>query len=348
MHTHVHRALAAVIAGALAIILARGIAAEGQSPVSTTRGQSLTLDLSYQAVPSDNDPWHHLALTWQALVRQKTGGRIQIRLYPGGQLSGGNQQKEIELLQNGSIQAAIFPSSTLTVIDPRLQVVGLPWIVPTPDAATRVIEGPLGQQTADWLRAKGMEPIALGSNGFRQLANRKRAVLAPGDLEGLKIRVPGSQVLVDTWKALGAEPTVVNFAELYTALQQGAVDGEELPFVYKLSTKFYEVEKYATRINYSFDLIYVVVSKKVWDSVPAADQELLRSTAVLAAKEERAFLDNGETRVVNELQSHGMQVTILTLAQIKPFQAKVRPVYDEFAPAIGKNIIRQWLKSSGR
>jgi tripartite ATP-independent transporter DctP family solute receptor len=249
-------------------------------------------------------------------------------------------------VQNGTVQMSILPAVTLTVVDPRLQVVGLPWIVPSPEAAAKIIDGPLGQQTAGWLRAKGMEPLAIGSNGFRQLANRKHAVQTPGDLQGLKVRVPGSRLLVDTWKLLGAEPTVVNFAELYTALQQGTVDGEELPFAYKLSTKFYEVEKYATRINYSFDLIYIVVSKRVWDAIPAADQDLLRSTAQLAARDERRFLDTGDSSAVSQLQAHGMSVISLTAPQLKAFQTQARPIYTEFEGGIGKAIIQQWLNAS--
>lgn len=307
-------------------------------------GKKITIALSYQAAPSESDPWHFMAQRWQALLKERTGGNIEAQLFPGGQLSGGNQQKEIELVQNGAIQASILPTGTLSVIDPRFQVVQLPWIVLNNDAAARLIDGPLGQETLGWLRAKGMEPIGIGSNGFRQLANRKRPVTKPEDLQGIKLRVPGSRVLVEAWKALGAQPVVMNFAELYTALQQGTVDGEELPWVFKFSTKFYEVEKYGTQLNYSFDLIYVVFNRQLWDSFAPADQEVLRVTAREAARAEREFLSRAAQRVVEQLRMQGMDIIILTPYQLGAFQAKMPPVYDQFAGAIGKELIERFRK----
>ncbi|RJQ62297.1 MAG: DctP family TRAP transporter solute-binding subunit [Desulfobacteraceae bacterium] len=307
-------------------------------------GKEIKIGLSYQAAPSANDPWHHLGLTWQSLLKEKTGGRIQLDLFPGGTLSGGNQQKEIELLQSGVIQASILPTGTLTVIDPRFHVVGLPWIVPTSAAADKLMDGPLGQETMTWLRAKRLEPIAVASNGFRQLANRKRAVAKPGDLTGLKLRVPGSKVLVEAWKALGAQPVVVNFAELYTALQQGTVDGEELPWVYKLSTKFYEVEKYGTELNYSFDLIYLIFSQQQWNGISPADQEILRSTAQMAAKDEREFLAKSNREVIDKLKANGMEIAMPTAEQLAAFQAKMPLVYKQFEPQIGQAVIDRFQK----
>jgi tripartite ATP-independent transporter DctP family solute receptor len=326
-------------------VLATGVIA-ASAPAQTTpgSGKKISIGLSYQAAPSPSDPWHFMAQRWQALLKERTGGNIQLQLFPGGQLSGGNQQKEIELVQNGSIQASILPTGTLTVIDPRFQVVGLPWIVPGEEAAARVMDGPLGRETLEWLRAKRMEPVAIASNGFRQLANRRRPVTKPEDLQGLKLRVPGSKILVETWKALGAQPVVVNFAELYTALQQGTVDGEELPFVFKLSTKFYEVEKFATELNYSFDLIYIVFNKTLWDGFSPADQEVLRATALDAAKAEREFLSRSGKEAADKLRAAGMDVAVLKPDELAAFQAKMPTVYAQFADTIGQALIDRWRK----
>lgn len=310
-------------------------------------GKKITIALSYQAAPADSDPWHFMAKTWQSLVKARTGGNIDIQLFPGGQLSGGNQQKEIELVQNGTIQASILPTGTLTVIDPRFQVVGLPWLIPTDQAADRVMDGALGQETMGWIRAKQqLEPIAIASNGFRQLANRKRPVTKPEDLAGLKLRVPGSKVLVEAWTALGAQPVVVNFAELYTALQQGTVDGEELPWVFKQSSKFYEIEKFGTQLNYSFDLIYVIFNQQLWSGLAPADQAVLRATALEAAKAERDFLTKSDKDVVDKLRASGMDISILSADQLAAFQAKMPPVYAQFASIIGQDLIDRFKKNS--
>jgi TRAP-type C4-dicarboxylate transport system substrate-binding protein len=137
----------------------------------------------------------------------------------------------------------------------------------------------------------------------------------------------------------------VNFAELYTALQQGTVDGEELPWVFKESTKFYEVEKYGTVLNYSFDMIYLVFNQQTWSGLAAQDQELLRATAEEAARDERDFLTKTDQGVLQQLQSHGMQITTLTPEQLAQFQAKMPPVYAQFASEIGQDVIDQFRKA---
>ncbi|MHC4361664.1 MAG: TRAP transporter substrate-binding protein [Planctomycetota bacterium] len=313
-------------------------------PADAAGGKKIKLGLSYQAAPSKTDPWHHLGLTWQSLLKEKTGGRIELQLFPGGTLSGGNQQKEIELLQSGVIQVSILPTGTLSVVDRRFQVVGLPWMVPTNAAADKLMDGPLAEETMTWIKAKRLEPIAVASNGFRQLANRKNVVTKPEDLQNLKLRVPGSKVLVEAWKALGAQPVVINFAELYTALQQGTVDGEELPWVYKLSTKFYEVEKFGTELNYSFDLIYLIFNQQLWQSFSPEDQQILRSTAQLAAKDQREFIAKSNQQVIANLEAKGMKITVLTPDQLAAFQVKMPPVYQQFASKIGQDVIDRFRK----
>lgn len=307
---------------------------------------SVTINLDYQAAPSASDPWHHMATTWQSLLDKASKGRIKIKLFPGGQLSGGNQQKEIELVQNGTIDAAILPSAIMSTLDPRFFVVGLPWMVPNQQAADKVMDGPLGKSTFDWVSAKGMHPLAAASNGFRQLGSKKGPVSSPADVKGLKLRVPGTKALVDTWKDLGAQPETIDFAELYTALQQGTVDGEELPLPYKVSTKFYEVEKYVTVMNYSFDLIYLTLSPNAWSKLSADDRKLVVSTAQQAAQDERDFIKNAEKSSVTELQDQGVKLTELTPDQIAAFQQKVAGVYDEFSSQIGADVLNTWRQQA--
>ena len=316
------------------------------APTSEDSGETYSIGLSYQAAPSESDPWHHMAVTFKDLVEEASQGRITVDLFGGGQLTGGDQQTEIELVQNGTIAASILPTGTLTAIDPRFQIAGLPWLVPTEEVAEVIMDGPLGAETMDWLRDKGLEPLAIGSNGFRQLANSQRPVTEPADVEGLKIRVPGSQVLVQTWEQLGAEPVVVNFAELYTALQQGTVDGEELPFVFKLSTKFHEVESFATEINYSWDIIYLVMNPEFWEGLSPEDQDLIQTAATAAAEEERAFLSESTESVIEELRANGMDITILDADQLAEFQRAAAPVYEEFESAIGAELIQRWQAAS--
>lgn len=309
-------------------------------------GEELTFSLSYQAAPADTDPWHHMATTFKELVEDASDGRITVELFGGGQLSGGDQATEIELVQNGTIDMSILPTGTLSAIDPRFQIAGLPWLVPSTEVAEEIVTGPLGAETLDWLRDRGMEPLAIGSNGFRQLANNVRPVTSPEDVAGLTIRVPGSPVLVQTWEELGAEPVVMNFGELYTALQQGTVDGEELPFVFKLSTNFYEVEGFGSEINYSWDMIYLVMNPDLWNSLTEADQSLISEAAIAAAEEERQFLADSNAGIIAELEANGMEIATLSDDEVAAFQDLMEPVYAAFEDDIGADLIARWRAAS--
>jgi TRAP-type transport system periplasmic protein len=326
----------------LPLLAVAGCGGDSGSSGSGGGGKSVTIKLSFQAAPSPTDPWNHMAEKFKSLVEGKSGGRVQVKLFGGGQLSGGNQSKEIELVQQGSIDASILPSGTLATVEPRFQVVELPWMVPSDAAADKVMDGDLGKSTLPWLEAKGMHPLAIASNGFRELANNKRPVRTPADVANLKIRIPGNEVLTKAWSALGAQPSDIDFAELYPALQQKTVDGEELPFVYKLSTKFYEVEKYATQLNYSFDLIYLVVGAKTWGKLDADTQKILTQAASEAAQDERQFIAQQDKSAIQQLRQHGMQVVQLSPQQVDAFKAKMAPVYAQFNSSIGADLIKRW------
>lgn len=344
----INRCLRLAAAAALTGLLVGACGSSGASGGGGSGGggsaaaKSVTIDLDYEATPSPQDPWNHLATTWQSMLSKASNGRIKVKLFPGGQLSDGNQTKEVTLVQNGTINAAIFPSSILGTFDARFYVVGMPWMVPNQKAADTLMDGPLGAQTVQWVDADNLHALAIGSNGFRQLANSKHPVSTPADVKGLKLRVPGTEDLVQTWQDLGAQPTTLDFTELYTALQEGTVDGEELPLPYKVSTKYYDVEKYVTIMNYSFDTIYLTLSRGTWSSLSPADQKLVTSTAAAAMKNERAFEQQAATQAVKILESHSMKITTLTPQEVSAFQQKVAPVYSQMASKIGQSTLDTW------
>lgn len=317
----------------------------GSASEGSEAAKPVQIQLSYQAAPTDN-PWHNMANRFKDAVEKSSAGRITVQLFPGGQLSGGNQQKELELLQNGTIQASIMPSSTLSSIDARFGVVSLPWILPDFDAVRAVIDGDLGAEMMGWLDAQGLHAVAIGSNGFRQLTNSKHPVTTPDDVKGLKIRVPGNAVLLATWKTLGADPVAIDYAELYTALQQGTVDGQDLPFEYVLSDKIYEVNRYATELNYSFDMIFLTFNKSFWDGLSHEDQTIITQAAREAMAWEVDAEAQGQQAVEDQLQAAGMQVDRLTADQVAAFRQKVSGVYDSFAPKVGADVLKRFEELS--
>lgn len=340
----------ALLAFSLVVFAGEALADSGTSstPGSASSGsvnsaalKPVEIDLSYQANPTDN-PWNDMAKRFKSELEAQSAGRITVKLFPGGQLSGGNQQKELELLQGGTIEASIMPSSTLSSIDPRFEVVSLPWILPNYATVKRVIGGNLGQEMLSWFGAKGLHAIAIGSNGFRQLTDSKHPVETPQNLSGLKVRVPGNPVLLATWKALGADPVAIDFSELYTSLQEGTVNGQDLPFQYVLSNKIYEVNPYGTELNYSFDMIFLTFNKSFWDGLSSADQSVIRASARDAMQWEVNYTAKSLANVETQLEKHGMKIAHLSPTQIKAFQDKVAPVYAKFAPKIGSAVVKQF------
>lgn len=206
------------------------------------------------------------------------------------------------------------------------------------------MNGEAGQKLMELVRSKGIEPLAFGESGYRQITNSKRPILTPEDLNGLKIRTPSMEAMVATYKEFGGDPTVMNFSEVFTSLQQGVIDGQENPLPIILNSKLYEVQKYLTVWNYMYDPIVFGVNKKLYDSLDADTQKLLRETAQEAAKYQIELNRKENEEVLAQLKEKGMEVVELTPEQIKAFQEKVQPVIDKYEGIIGKDLLDAFRK----
>ncbi len=175
-------------------------------------------------------PWGAGAERWADLVREKTGGRINIKMYPGASLVGGDQTKEFTALRQGAIDVAVGSTINWSPQIKELNLFSLPFLMPDYKAIDALTQGEVGREMFKILAGKDVVPLAWGENGFRELSNSKRPVRAPGDLKGLKLRVVGSPLYLDIFTALGANPTQMSWADAVPALASGAVDGQENPF----------------------------------------------------------------------------------------------------------------------
>lgn len=322
---------AALLAAAALLVPALGKAAE---PVK----------YKMSVITSETSPWTLGAKRFADLVAERTkdraGGQIQIEVYPNGSLSQGNQVREREMLQQGVIHFFYYSNLLLTLVEPKFNVISLPWLLPDTAAVDRVLEGPVGDQLLALLPAKGIVGLAWGENGYRQLTNGVRAVAAPADLKGLKIRVPGVRMYSDIFSALGANPVVMNFGEVFTALQQGTIDGQENPIVSViLPSKIYEVQKHMTLWDYSYDALVLGVSRQVWDRLDDATRQVLERSAVEASAYQRQLARSNEAEAVNVIRSKGVAVTRVTPEQRKAFEALVAPVFQKYEEVVGKDLL---------
>jgi TRAP-type transport system periplasmic protein len=292
-------------------------------------------------------PWGIAGERWAELVKEKTNGRINIKVYPGVSLVGGDQTKEYTAIRQGAIDMAIGSTINWSPQIKELNIFSMPFLMPDYKAIDALTGGAVGKELFKILESKDTVPLAWGENGFREVTNSKRPIRKPEDLKGLKIRVVGSPLFLDTFTALGANPTQMTWADAVPALSSGAVDGQENPFTIFIFAKLDTAanQKHMTMWGYVADPLIFVVSKSVWKSWKPEDQKVVREAAVQAAKENIAASRKGlippDDSTVKEVEAKGVQIVKLTDAEKQPFKKATKAVYDKWAKQIGPELVKK-------
>jgi tripartite ATP-independent transporter DctP family solute receptor len=295
-------------------------------------------------VVGPSGPWGEAAAKFADLLKERTQGRINVKNYFAGQLFAGKQTNEFTLLNQGVADFALGSTINWSPQVKELNLFAMPFMYRSYKALDAVESGEPGQRLWKLVEAKGVIPLAWGENGFRELTNGKRAVRRPEDLDGLKIRVVGSPIFIETFRALGANPVNMNWGDAQTAFQQGTVDGQENPVVSVIVPyKLWTVHKHITLWHYAIDPLILAVSKVTWDGLTPADREIVRKTAVevMAWQKQaaRAGLD-GSSEAVDVLKKNGMQVVTLSPEEIAAFRAKTKGVYEKWTAEVGADLVK--------
>ena len=295
-------------------------------------------------------PWGKGGEIWANKVKEKTQGRINIKLYPGVSLIQGDQTREFSALRQGVIDMAIGSTINWSPQVKQLNLFSLPFLMPDYAAIDALTQGEVGQQMFTILDKAGVVPLAWGENGYRELTNSKHAIKTPADLKGLKIRIVGSPLFIDTFTALGANPTQMSWADAQPAFASGAVDGQENPLSIFTAAKLQNVgQKYVTMWHYVADPLVFVVNKEVWNSWTPADREAVRQAAVEAGKEEIAIARKGLIEpgqpLLKDIAAMGVTVTELTPQDRDAFVKVTRPVYDKWKPQVGTDLVNMAEKA---
>ena len=269
-------------------------------------------------------------------IADRTNGNIEVAVYSSDQLSGGNMSKGVEMLTQGAIDCAFEPVDVLAVLDKKLLALSLPWTFDSYEQAEASLNSTGGEFIREKLRAKDIETLGFIHNGFRQLTNSKRSVTTPDDIKNMKLRVPGGDVFMEFFKSLGADPVSMSFSELFTALQQGTVDGQENGFDLITSTKFYEVQKYITSWNYSYGAFAMAFSSKTWESLNDDTRKLFRETAAEICKIGCENVVNNEESQRQEIMDYGCELTDLTQEQIQVFKEQLTGYYVKMKAQYGE------------
>lgn len=295
-------------------------------------------------------PWGMAGKIWSDLVRERTNGRINIKLYPGVSLIQGDQTREFSALRQGVIDMAVGSTINWSPQVKELNLFSLPFLMPDYAAIDSLTQGPVGKQIFATLDKAGVVPLAWGENGFRELTNSKKPIKSPADLKGMKIRVVGSPIFSDMMTALGANPTQMSWADAQPALSSGAVDGQENPLFLFTILKMHTVgQKFVTTWGYVADPLIFVVNKDIWNSWSKADQEIVRAAAVEAGKQQivlarKGLVEEGKP-VLKDIAAMGVTVTTLSPAEREEFVKATRPVYTKWKATIGAPLVEAAEKS---
>ena len=289
-------------------------------------------------------PWGMAGKIWADLVRERTKGRINIKLYPGVSLIQGDQTREFSALRQGVIDMAVGSTINWSPQVKELNLFSLPFLMPDYAAVDSLTQGEVGKRIFATIDRAGAVPLAWGENGFRELTNSKKPIKSPEDLKGMKIRVVGSPLFSDTFNALGANPTQMSWADAQPALSSGAVDGQENPMFLFTILKMHTVgQKYVTTWHYVADPLIFVVNKDVWNSWSKADQEIVRKAALEAGQQEivlaRKGLVEADKPLMKEVAGMGVTVTDLNPAEREAFVKATRPVYAKWKNTVGADLV---------
>jgi TRAP-type transport system periplasmic protein len=275
------------------------------------------------------------------IVEAKSGGKLKVSVFPGGAL--GSDQANLSALQGGTLEMASMNSGIFASIVKDFAVYDFPFLFSSPKEVAAVVDGPVGQQLHAKLEDKGLIGLAYYELGFRQITNSKRPIAKVDDIAGLKLRVIPNPINIDWVSALGANPTPLPFPELYAALEQKAVDGQENPVATIQGAKLFEVQKYMTLTNHQYNPQSVVVSKKFWDSLSAGDRKILQEAAVESAKFQREQSRSAAAGILDALKKAGMQVNELPPAEMAKLREKIKPVIAKHTASVGEATVKAVL-----
>jgi TRAP-type transport system periplasmic protein len=272
------------------------------------------------------------------IVEAKSGGKLKVNVFPGGAL--GSDQANVSALQGGTLEMASMNSGIFASLVKDFEVYDFPFLFGNPKEADAVVDGPFGKSLHAKLEDKGVVGLAYYELGFRQMTNSKRPIAKVEDIAGLKLRVIPNPINVDWVKALDANPTPLPFPELYAALEQKAVDGQENPFATIRGAKLYEVQKFMTLTNHQYNPQSVVISKKFWDSLSADEKKIVQDAALESAKYQREQSRSAAAGILEELKKNGMQVTELAPAEVAKLREKMKPVIAKHSASVGEATVK--------
>ena len=298
------------------------------SALVVSQSEARNLILGHGAAPGN--PRTLAAEMFAKIVSEGSKGQLTVQIQGSEQLG-----SDVEMLQSaklGTLDITANSQGPLSTMVPEAAIFGLPFLFSTPQEVWQILDGPIGNKVASLVDKQDMKLLAWWDNGIRHISNNVRPINQPADLKGMKIRTPQDPITIDIFKALGANPTPIAFGELYLALRQGTVDGQENPFVNIWSAKLHEVQKYISLSGHKYESTPFIVSMKTWSSLSPEHQQLLQRAAKQAGDFERKELVKQTDELLVKFKDLKLQINTVNQS---PFREATKPVYDTWRTKLG-------------
>ena len=304
----------------------------GIQPNATAK--PITIKLGWTTSDGATDPYAITARQFALALEKEAPGQFSVEFFPNRAL--GDEKEMLEGLSFGTLHMAVITNAPIASIEPAFQINDLPFLYADEKKAHTVLDGEVGRKLMKKLESKNIIGFGFAEGGFRQMINNVRAVETPDNVAGIKWRVMQNPVYIGMFRSLGGNAVPMAWGEVFTAVQQGTIDGLEIPIAVIQNNGYYEVTKYLSLTNHTYSALGVLMSKKTWVKLTPEQQSAVRKAARTAIDKERAMNKENVKKLIDKLQQEGMLVN--RVKEPAAFQQKVKPVYEDFRQSIGEDI----------
>jgi len=318
-----------------------GIGASGLTAAAALAADH-TLKVGWTTGDSANDPYAIGARAFKEEVERRSDGRIEVHLFPNRAL--GDEKAMLEGMRLGTVDMAVMSSAVNSQVVPEFALTDLPFLFANEKQARAVLDGPVGAALAEKVKDKGLMVLSYMEGGFRNLVNNVRPINTPADMAGVKFRVIQSPIYIEMVESLGGNAVPMAWGEVYTAVQQGTIDGLEAPPSVIEQNKFAEVVKYLSMSNHTYSALEFMISKRRFDALPEDLRAIVQEAATAAGETQRQRSYEIGQDVLAVLEQQGM--TINTIDDLKPFQKAVAPIYEKYRGIVGSDLLDAALETA--
>jgi TRAP-type transport system periplasmic protein len=311
-----------------------GCAQQNSGEVADNGYNQVTLLLNCNGTEIANDT--KMAKAFKKYVEERSDGVVTIKVFPNDQLASGNMNKGLEMITNGTTDLDIHSTSIISNLDGRLMVCTMPWLFDSYEQAEKIFFGTGGEFIDKVVQEKGLTYLGAVHNGFKAITNSKRSIKKPSDLKGLKIRIPGGAYYTSFYKAFGASPQAMSWSEVFTALQQGTIDGQDNSLSTCNSGNIQEVQKYITIARYTYEAFTFTANSAKFNSLNEKTQKLLKECAKDACHDVDQEIVSGEADILKKFKEAGCVINELSDSDIEEFKKVVEPLKKQYIKVYGE------------